>query len=372
VNDFPSDERGVSPVGSGSRFLRTRSQKLLALCAACAVALSFGALAVRSIILDPGIKEKEVDIGATKIADTQTAPPPADDQSKTVAPIVIYTERPAAKIDRSEADKSQVVDDEVMSYPVVLMPAATGETLFEVPSVERPASAGAGGSDRAAASREAGAEPTRVDFKGETIAGGRAGKAIRMTYVMKRQPIWCVLDTALDTTHPGPIFMHTVKDVRSPANVLLIPAGATVSGSYKNEIRTGQHRVFAFAGSALTADGIPVPLNSIIADGLGSAGVEGNYDPHNLERFGAAIALTGIDVATQILTAEIQRNSSQTNLNIGGGGGGSGISSIAQRILQAQIDQPPTITLPPGTPVSIMVDHEIDFSDALKVTTRAR
>jgi len=57
----------------------------------------------------------------------------------------------------------------------------------------------------------------------------------------------------------------------------------------------------------------------------------------------------------------------QTSLNLNSGGG---VEQIAGQILQSQINIPPTIYVPPGAIVSLLIDHPIDFSDAIKATTR--
>jgi type IV secretory pathway VirB10-like protein len=46
------------------------------------------------------------------------------------------------------------------------------------------------------------------------------------------------------------------------------------------------------------------------------------------------------------------------------------VSSLADQALQSSITIPPTISVPPGTPIAIVVAQPIDFSAALKVTTR--
>lgn len=51
-------------------------------------------------------------------------------------------------------------------------------------------------------------------------------------------------------------------------------------------------------------------------------------------------------------------------LNAGGGG-----SDVATEILRQQENVAPTVSVPRGTIVSIVVDHPIDFSDAIKVST---
>jgi type IV secretion system protein VirB10 len=184
------------------------------------------------------------------------------------------------------------------------------------------------------------------------------------------QLIPCALDTAMDSTLAGAITCHTTQDVLSPDHVLLMPAGTQITGQYKNSVQTGQHRLFAFAGSAITKEGIPVPLDSSVADGLGRTGIDGEVDNHYPERFGAALLLTAGDAALQLGQAELSKSGS-TNLNFNsGGGGGTGISGIASQILQSQIAIPPTIYVAPGKIVSIVVSRPIDFSDAIKVSAR--
>jgi type IV secretion system protein VirB10 len=147
-------------------------------------------------------------------------------------------------------------------------------------------------------------------------------------------------------------------------------AGTSVVGSYRGgEVKTGQTRMLALSASALTREGIPVPLDYGLTDGLGRTGLTGDVDNHYPERFGAALLLTAADAAVSIAQSALSSANSQT-LNIGGSiSGGNGIASIAQEMLRSQINIPPTIPVPPGTIVSILVDHPVDFSDALKVTT---
>jgi type IV secretion system protein VirB10 len=188
---------------------------------------------------------------------------------------------------------------------------------------------------------------------------------MRLTYLMMPQMIPCALDTAMDSTIAGAIMCHTTQDVLSPDHVLLMPAGTQVVGTYKNDVRHGQSRLFAFAGTAITKEGIPVPLDSQVADGLGRAGIQGDVDNHFFERFGAGLLLSGSQSALQLAQAMVSKGgNSYFQLNAGGGG-----SDVATEILRQQENVAPTVSVPRGTIVSIVVDHPIDFSDAIKVST---
>jgi type IV secretion system protein VirB10 len=257
-----------------------------------------------------------------------------------------------------------VVAQEVAPAPreYVRFPSSGGQEYYASPPAAE---------EKKAEKTEAPEKPhgTEVAFKPTEIPGGKAGKAIRLTYVMLPTMIPCILDTAMDSTLAGAIRCHTTEDVLSPEHVLLMPAGTQIMGKYKNDAGAqGGNRLFAFTGSAITKEGIPVPLDSEVADGVGRAGIDGQIDHHYMERFGAAILLSVADAGLQLGQAELSK-AGQTNLNIGSGGGG-GLGSLAQTILNKTINMPDTIYVQPGKQITIVTDHPISFEDALRVTTR--
>lgn len=308
---------------------------------------------------DPGPPTKPVDTGSTTIGQTVASPP---------EPVA----KPEPKAD-PKPDPKPKPDPEpgpaAVAPHYVILPASSGGS-FEVPAVAKP-DRGAGQAASAAATAAREADTTHIAFASTTMAGGKAGPAMRLTYVMMPQTIPCSLDTALDSTLAGPILCHTTQDILSPSHIVLLPTGTVVVGTYKNDVRNGQSRLFALTGNAITQDGIPVPLNSPVADGLGRTGVEGDVNNHYVARFGAAIALTAAQAAIQLGQAALTSgNQSNTNFNFGSGGGGSGgIETLATEILRQQGTIPPTISVPPGAIVNIVVDHPIDFSEALHVET---
>ena len=172
----------------------------------------------------------------------------------------------------------------------------------------------------------------------------------------------------MDSTVAGFFMCHTTQDVLSPTNVVLMPTGTRFTGTYKNDIHPGQNRLFSFVGSGITPDGIPVPLDSQVADGMGRAGIPGEVDNHFWSRFGAGILIAGSQSMLQIAQAALTKNGGNTYLNFNSGGGG--VTEVATEIMRQQADQKPTVNVQPGTLVSLVIDHPIDFSDAVKVTVR--
>jgi type IV secretion system protein VirB10 len=357
MSDSPSD-RGITAVAQQRSSLLTGRLRPVFLATVGVSAAGMMGVSIYQAKHDQGPPTKPIDTGSSTISQTVANPP---------EPIVA---KPPPE-PRPEPRPAKVDPEPTLSQPVtvrqfVVLPASSGGS-FEVQAVEKPDRAAARAAGAAAASESA---STRVAFQPTTMVGGKAGPAMRLTYVMMPQTIPCALDTAMDSTLAGPILCHTTQDILSPSHITLLPAGTTVVGSYKNDVRNGQHRLFALTANAITQDGIPVPLNSPIADGLGRTGIEGDYDGHVVERFGAAIALTAAQAAIQLGQAALTSgNQSNTNFNFGGGGSG-GIENLATEILRQQGNIPPTISVPPGTIVSIVVDHAIDFSDAMHVETR--
>lgn len=355
-------DRTVTAVASQRPALlegRARQAGLVAIGVAAAAMVVVGLYA---LMHDDGPATKPMETGSTQIGQTVANPPD---------PIVV------AKTDVKTVTKSQTTpkaDPEPAPLPFqaaqthyVIFPTIGGGSFDVPPPAKEDKAGGAAGG----AGPEDKLVQTKVAFQPTTMAGGKAGPALRLTYVMMPQVIPCALDTAMDSTLAGPILCHTTQDVLSPSHILLLPVGTTVVGNYKNDVHNGQHRLFALTGNAITQEGIPVPLNSPVGDGLGRTGIEGDVDNHYAERFGAAIALTAAQAAMTLGQAALTSgNQTNTNFNFSGGGSSGGIDSLAAEILRQQGSIPPTISVPPGAIVSIVIDHPIDFSEALRVEIR--
>lgn len=300
-------------------------------------------------------KIQQVTANPPEPAATPPASAPAAPASAQAAPPPVVASPPAV-----------VAPPAAVPANIVRIPKGIGEQAFDI-ALPVPASVPAGGAENKAAGGPTDrTAATTVAFKGSEIAAGRAGRALRLDYVMLPQSIECALDTAMDSTFAGFIRCHTTHDVESRSHIVLMPAGTIISGSYKNDVRTGQARIFSFAATAYTPEGVPVPLDSQMGDGFGRVGVAGDVNNHYGERFGAAIALTSVQTAAGVLQSAMSKGgNSYFSFNSGGG-----VQDLASEILRQQGNIPPTITVPPGTIVSVIVDHAISFEDAIRVRTR--
>jgi type IV secretion system protein VirB10 len=211
-----------------------------------------------------------------------------------------------------------------------------------------------------------GAGGTTVAFKGAALPGARAGRALDQTYMLMPGIHHCVLETAVQSDLPGPIQCHLRDDALSPTGVVLMEKGTIVTGEYKNNVQQGQSRLFTMAATAYTPNGVPVPLDSPMADGLGRAGLDGEVNNHLWARFGGAVMLSLVDNGFSVLTSALSKGNGNTNLNFNSGS----MSSLSQDVLRNTVDIPPTITKHQGEDVTIFIRYPIDFSDAYQLRNR--
>jgi type IV secretion system protein VirB10 len=210
-----------------------------------------------------------------------------------------------------------------------------------------------------------GSTATHVMFKGSEIPGAKTGTIADRDLVLLPGLFRCTLDTAIDSTLPGPIMCHLPQDVLSPNGVVLMDKGTRIVGEYKNNIQQGQGRLFTMAATAYTPNGVVVPLDGPMADGLGRTGLDGDVDNHYLQRFGGAVLLSLVDGGLSLGQAALSKGNN-TYLSIQSGD----TSGLAEEILRNTINIPPTISVPQGKDVTIWVRYPIDFSPSYRLGLR--
>jgi type IV secretory pathway VirB10-like protein len=175
----------------------------------------------------------------------------------------------------------------------------------------------------AAANAQGGGEKgSDIVYAKSSLDGIKAGLMDDQTLLLMPGLIQCYLDTAVNSTFPGPIQCHITADIR-PHGVTLLDRGSIIHGNYANNIQTGQARLFV-AADWIEDDvsGCFVKLdNAPIADSIGQTGAAGNIDTHDWERFSAAFFLTGAQMGESLGQAALSKGG-QTYLSLNTGGGG--------------------------------------------------
>ncbi|MFC7049486.1 TrbI/VirB10 family protein [Emcibacter nanhaiensis] len=137
---------------------------------------------------------------------------------------------------------------------------------------------------------------------------------------------------------------------------VLIPQGARILGKYVNEIEYGQDRVLIVWDRIICPDGASVQLDGMPGtDKGGYSGLSDQVDWHT-DRLVAGVGLaTLLGVGTELAYGDAEgelaraiRESSQSSLNNAG-----------QRIVDRNLNIPPTITVRAGWPIRIIVTRDL-------------
>lgn len=162
-----------------------------------------------------------------------------------------------------------------------------------------------------------------------------------------------VLETALDSTRPGPARAIISRDVRSfDGTRVLVPRGSKLFGEYRADLASGQNRAAIQWTRLMRPDGAIIALDSPSADPLGRAGVKGKVNSHFFARFGNAVLQSILDLGVNYGTSKATGGTVIVGLP----------NSSVQVNPQAGESVKPTLSVPHGTPVSVFVARDLDFS----------
>ncbi len=174
------------------------------------------------------------------------------------------------------------------------------------------------------------------------------------TTISQGTVVQAVLETALDSNRAGFVRAIVSRDVSSfDGSHMLIPRGSRLFGEYKADLTPGQNRALIQWHRLTRPDGVVLDIDSPSADPLGRAGIKGKVNSHFFARFGGALLQTVLDIGAQVATRRAT--------------GGTVIYALPSSAPQLAISKPedvrPTLTVKEGTSVSVMVVHDLDFTD---------
>jgi type IV secretion system protein VirB10 len=163
----------------------------------------------------------------------------------------------------------------------------------------------------------------------------------------------CTLETAIDSTLPGMTTCITATDTfGADGKVVLLERGTKLVGETRGTVQQGQARVFVLWEEARTPAGVVVPLASPGTDALGRSGLPGQVDRHFFQRFGAALLISMIDIGIESAT---QPRSGGVIINP------TTPEAIITEILQSTLNIPPTVRIPQGERIQVLVARDLDF-----------
>lgn len=210
----------------------------------------------------------------------------------------------------------------------------------------------AGGDSAAAAASPAGSGPT-------TLAGSRTRAGVlanRGATVPQGTLIPAVLETGLDSTRPGLARAMVTRDVRGfDGTRILIPRGARLIGEYASQTQSGQKRAMVNWLRLIRPDGVTIAIGSPASDPLGRGGIGAHVNNHFFARFTGAILQSALDIGVNLAS---RSTGSPVIVALPGA-----VQNTTQPLTQRQ-EISPTLTVKPGTSITIFVARDLDFTGA--------
>lgn len=188
-------------------------------------------------------------------------------------------------------------------------------------------------------------------------APSNVGRAVRAG-----TSIQVLLETGINSDLPGSIAATVLADVRDSetGRNILVPRGTKVIGKYVDEVEFGQRRVGVAWHRLVFPDGASATLGDkgmLGTDKAGFAGATGEVDAH----WGNVILST---IITTMLGAASSATATSGNTDDGYGddvarSGSREAQRTIGRVIDKTLNVAPTITVQPGSEVSIFVERDL-------------
>ena len=167
-----------------------------------------------------------------------------------------------------------------------------------------------------------------------------------------------VMISGINSDLPGLIKGQVRENIYDTATGkhLLIPQGTTLIGRYSANVGYGQNRALIAWNRLIFPDGQTVNIGSMNGmDSAGYAGFEDEVDNHYFKVFGSAFLLTLLNGDMTISNGKLIIKSEDTNTQRRE----TTIEKAAAKMIEKQLDIPPTITIRPGYKFNIFVTKDM-------------
>ncbi len=172
----------------------------------------------------------------------------------------------------------------------------------------------------------------------------------------------CTLETAIDSTLPGMTTCVTASDTFSAdGTVVLLPRGTQLIGETRGRVRQGMARVFVIWSEARTPSGVVVRLDSPGTDALGRSGLTGRVERHFWQRFGAALLVSTLGAVVQ---SRLQSGTGTVVVDP------TLSENVLTEALRGTVNIPPTIVVPNGARIEVLVARDVDFRSVYELVAR--
>lgn len=201
----------------------------------------------------------------------------------------------------------------------------------------------------------------RAFLAGETGKPAESAERIRApasAYILQAgSVIPAALITGIRSDLPGQVTAQVTQNVYdSPTGrILLIPQGARLIGDYDSEVAAGQERVLLAWDRLIFPGGRSIRLERQPgADAAGMAGLTDRTDHHWGSMLRAALVSTLLGVG-----AELGSNGDGAIVRALRDGSQETINQSGQRLVERQMNIPPTLTIRPGFLLRVLVTRDL-------------
>jgi type IV secretion system protein VirB10 len=170
--------------------------------------------------------------------------------------------------------------------------------------------------------------------------------------------IEAALVTGLNSDLPGEVIAQTTAPIFDSVSgqILLVPQGSRLIGSYDSVIAFGQSRALVVWRRIIMPDGSSIEIDNLPAtDAAGYAGLEDEVDFHTWRIIKGVALATLLGVGTELSIGDGQsdlvrvlQQSAQQSTNAAG-----------QRLVEKNLSIQPTITVRPGWPLRVIVEKDL-------------
>jgi type IV secretory pathway VirB10-like protein len=210
--------------------------------------------------------------------------------------------------------------------------------------------------EAAAASQPAGAEggPTQTATAAYQMAAPNtllAGSVIPVSLI-----------NGINSDLSGDVVAQVRQDVYDSVTgqILLIPQGARLLGTYEGKTKNGQSRIEVVFSRILFPDGHSVTINSQKGtDQAGYPGLADKVDNHSGRLIGAGVMTSMLAAAAQIAAGNTSTNDNETYGQLAVQGAATNVMEAGAKLLERDMQITPTITIRPGTQFTVFINKDL-------------
>ena len=209
-------------------------------------------------------------------------------------------------------------------------------------------------------------EERRLDANEEFVRSGARPAPVEQARVIVNPTntvtqgtvIQASLETAIDSSLPGPIRAVVTQDVHSyDGSRILIPRGSRLIGRYSANVSIGQYRAMVAWERIILPDDQTVAISAFGGDQIGRSGVTGRVNKRFGERFGSAALISLVSSGPTLVARDIDNPTTREAASRVT----EDLRDATGNVVSDYLSLPPIITVNQGSRVTVLVDRDLEI-----------